>query len=189
MTAIQSFTLPLLTMTLLFAATACTAIPKPQAAQADAKAAIETLGGQVKVDKTAPDQPVIAVNLSDIPITDASLACLNSLPHLQAIDLGHTKKLARPTITDAGLTHLKGLSHLQSLNLDGTKITDAGMTQLAALTQFRTLKLRDTTITDAGLMYLSALHQLQTLNLEGANVTPPAVRMLRRALPDCQITR
>lgn len=211
MAAMTRFLLSLLTMACLVAGTGCLATPTSHMPESQARAEIEKLGGQVTVDKASPEL-VIAVNLSDVAISDAALACLDAFPHLHRLDLGHTKKLDPSTVTDAGLAHLqgltelrrlsltnanvtdaglvylKGLTHLQSLNLDGTKVTDAGIARLTGLSGLQTLKLRDTEVTDAGVMSLGVLSQLQNLNLEGTAVTPAAVRMFRRALPDCQIS-
>ena len=54
---------------------------------------------------------------------------------------------------------------LEELFLDSTQITDAGLEHLRGLTQLRTVDLRNTQVTDKG------------------------VNELKKALPNCEITR
>jgi hypothetical protein len=182
----------LATLVLLLAWAGCTGPAKPPTTpameQPQAMAEMQKLGGQITVDKNAPGQPVTAVNLSDVAITDATLVCLDSFPHLQKLDLGHTKKLRQSTITDAGLVHVAGLKELRRLSLTSTDVTDAGLIYLKGLTRLESLNLEETKVTDAGLKDLAGLSKLQTLKLQGTAVTSAGVRELRRMLPGCKIT-
>jgi hypothetical protein len=89
-----------------------------------ALAEVQRLGGRFEVDENDPAKPVVLVDLSGAPATDASLTCLGGLPNLRRLYLGATN------VTDAGLVHLKGLTELRILALDGTKVTDAGVQDL-----------------------------------------------------------
>jgi len=71
------------------------------ASQAAAVAAIKKLGGRVTLDEKNLGKPVIGVNLS------------------------------RQPVTDAGLEHLKRLTSLHTLNLFNTQVTDAGLSVTA----------------------------------------------------------
>jgi hypothetical protein len=44
-------------------------------------------------------------------------------------------------------------------------------------------------VTDAGLGHLKGLKKLKVLNLHGSKVTDRGVEELKRALPDCTISR
>ena len=104
--------------------------------QADAVAAIEELGGKVKFGENNPDKPVVGVDLSRQPVTDAKLEHLKDLTNLQELNLAGTK------VTDDGLVHLKGMTNLQTLELSyGPKVTDAGLVHLKGLTSLQTLSL------------------------------------------------
>ena len=67
--------------------------------------------------------------------------------------------------------------------------TDAGMEHLKALTQLQRLWLSYTRVTDGGLEHLKGLTQLQWLSLWDARVTDAGEADLRKALPNCNITR
>lgn len=68
-------------------------------------------------------------------------------------------------------------------------MTDAGLKQLVGLKDLHTLNLGGTQVTDAGLKQLAGLKDLHTLNLVNTKVTNAGVAELRKALPDCRITR
>ena len=73
--------------------------------------------------------------------------------------------LANARVTDAGVKELAGVKTLQSLNLWNTQVTDMGLKELADLKSLRFLSLKYTQVTDAG------------------------VAELRKALPNCNISR
>ena len=160
----------------------------PPVDQGQAVAEVQKLGGKVTVDENAPGKPVTAVNLSDVAITDASLACLAGFPHLQALDLGHTKKLGKSTITDGGLAHVEKLTELRHLSLTSTDINDAGLVHLKGLTHLESLNLEQTKVSDAGLKNLAGLTKLQRLKLMGTKVTDTGVKSLQESLPGCKIS-
>ena len=68
-------------------------------------------------------------------------------------------------ITDAGLAHLSGMKSLRTLDLRGGKITDASLDNLSGLSGLRNLWLKNTTVTDAG------------------------IAKLKKALPQCRVTK
>jgi hypothetical protein len=87
-------------------------------------AALSKLGARVERDPTAPDKPVIAVDLSSTRVTDAGLERLEGLGGLETLYLVSTN------VTDAGLVHLKGLAHLTGVSLSETEVTDRGIADL-----------------------------------------------------------
>ena len=92
----------------------------PKLGRSAAIAEIESLGGSYKCDEESPDKPIVTVYLGLTRVTDAELAPLGGLTHLQTLSLDATQ------ITDAGLEHLKKLKSLELLGLGGTQVTDAG---------------------------------------------------------------
>ena len=182
----RRLTQALLIFGLFLTFTACaatrTADPLPAAAE------LQKLGGQFTPDEKAPGKPIIGLNLSNVPITDATLVYLDAFPHLQQLDLGHTKKLQQATITDAGLIHVAPLKELRRLSLTSTPVTDHGLAQLQGLTHLESLNLEGTKVTDAGLKQLKSLTHLQRLKLAGSKVTDAGVEKLQQALPQCKIT-
>ncbi len=115
--------------------------------------------------------------------TDEDLRNLNQLDHLTSLSLYGA------LITDKGLTYLNGISSLEGLQLTGTQVTDAGLINLKEMAKLEDLDLNQTQITDAGLIHLKGLVNLKTLDLTETKVTTKGVEELRKALPDCRITR
>ena len=83
-------------------------------------------------------------------------------------------------ITDSGLVQLKGLPKLQTLDLDGTKITAAGLAHLKGLTSLQKLNLGGT-----------RLRLLKIIGDKrfGSKVTDAGIADLKKALPNCKITK
>ncbi len=128
---------------------------------------------------------VPGLKLRGTEITDAVLAHLKDLGHLQDLDLGWCK-----SITDAGLAHVKDLGQLQALDLTWCiNITDTGLAHLTGLGQLRELHLTGCNITDAGLAHLKDLGQLRELALfDCRRITSAGVQRIRKALPQCRVT-
>jgi len=98
-------------------------------------------------------------------------------------------------ITDAELAHLRGLTHLQRLSLDGTQVTDAGLRHLKGLTYLTVLVLSGTKVTDVGaerLQQASGAERLQKLQKElGAGLFEQVfhAELLEQQLPHLEIKR
>jgi hypothetical protein len=105
--------------------------------------------------------------------TDAGLARLGELPHLEWVSLDSTN------VSDSGLVHVEALTELQTLDLGNTAITDAGLEHLKKLTQLSSLYLTGTKITDAGLEHVKGCTQLVVLFLDGTQVTDAGLEKLR----------
>jgi uncharacterized protein YjbI with pentapeptide repeats len=98
-----------------------------------------------------------SLDFRDFPLTDADLARLAPLVHLE--DLG----LRGTAVTDAGLAHLSGFVHLRGLDLRGTRIDGSGLAGLPAGVEH--LDLTRTQVTEAALSNLSGRVALKNVNL------------------------
>ena len=100
--------------------------PGSPSVQGRAVAVIKKAKGKVKPDSADPDQPVLTVDLHNVPVTGEILEAVTALPHLQELNLYNTG------VTDEQLTRLAGLTELRTLDLCSTRVTDAGLASLRA---------------------------------------------------------
>lgn len=122
------------------------------------------------------------LDLGQTAVTDAGLKELTRLKSLAKLDLRLTK------ITDDGLKTLAGFKSLSELHVHANKtITDAGMKNLVGAEQLTTLNLAYTEVTKAGLAELSAHKKLTTLYIYDLKLTDAEVKVLKAALPKCEI--
>jgi hypothetical protein len=91
-------------------------------------------------------------------------------------------------LTDACLVHLGSLPRLKRLSLAGNRITDRGLAQLAQLTHLTELDLVATGVSDAGLIHLQGMRSLKSVNLAATRVTAQGLAKLQEARPDLAIT-
>lgn len=123
------------------------------------------------------------LSLSDAwEITDAGVAHLAGLVHLEELDLTET------TITDVGLAYLSTLANVRTLSLWGTRVGDSGLRHIRKLAALENVLMPYTKITDRGLHDLAANRNLKRLDIRGTNITTSRVEALQRLLPDCAIT-
>lgn len=148
----------------------------PSAAQI---AALKQAGA--KLVRNAAGQ-IIEVDLGETAATDAVLAHLVGLDHVQEISLHQTK------ITSAGLVHLKNLTKIKRLFLSDTAVGDEGLAALGGLANLTTLGLSGTQVSDSGLSHLATLAQLESLFAISTQVTDAGAGELQKALPKCDIT-
>lgn len=146
-------------------------------------ALIKKLGGSYQADQNAPGKPIVMLDLSGTPATDADVALLKGLTRLRALNLNLTK------ITDAGLLHLMGMTHLEELGLGLTAVGDVGMARLKTLAKLQRMDLRRTKLTDVGLAHLKVLKELQVLDVDGTQVTDAGVKDFQKALPKADVIR
>jgi WD40 repeat protein len=170
-------------------------------------AAVEKLHGQVQRFPNGSAGPMIRVDFRETDLDDASLEQL----HLAVLDGLRLLDLSETEITDAGLAQLKGLTHLQVLNLGGTDVTDAGLVhlrvmhdlksltlprgvsdaglaQLSGLGTLRDIDLAETKVTGAGLASLRELRNLKSLILS-TKVSESALADIRKTLPGVVIAQ
>ena len=103
-------------------------VPPAGAADPEAVAALQRLGGLPVRAASDPAAPVVKVEFNRPAMTDETLEeavrHLKKLRFLRSVTLGFTE------VTDAGLVHLKGLPDLEELVLAQTAVTDAGLVHL-----------------------------------------------------------
>jgi internalin A len=154
-----------------------------------------SVGGQVKRD---PSGSVVAVNLRGSWVTDVELMSLARLPHVEKLDLSHTRitdegmlllktapKISdlnlyyAELITDQGMTAIKDWKHLKRLNVRGTRISDGTLEIVSHLTQLEALDIANTPTTDNGLDHLITLTRLKELSLGRRRLSDNVLEMLR----------
>lgn len=140
--------------------------------------------GDVKVDASRPDRPVIGLKLASDKATDANFERLNGLPELRAIEAEWFGTGRYCTLTSLGLKHLKALKHLESLNLPVVlDVTDSCLVALAEMDQLRALELGGRGLrvwTDEGIASSATTKGLQSLNLQCNIITDEMMESLAR---------
>lgn len=96
-------------------------------------------GALTQLTTIAPEQ-VCYLDLGKLPLKDADLTPLASLPNLNRLRLNGTK------LTEKTVAHLKSLPHLESLNLYGTSVGDAIFEHLEAYPALKRLYLWQTQV-------------------------------------------
>ncbi len=121
-------------------------------------------GGSIPDPFLTPNLQEYRSKLESMPISDATLAHLARLIHLEYLALSNT------LISDGGLKHLAGLRQLKGLTLYGAAISDDGLVSLESMDQLEALSLVRTKITDNGLVHLSGMTKLKKLELNGTEI-------------------
>ena len=147
--ALHKVVMPSMHCLLALISSGCGAVTSPEQPTI---AAIEQLGGNVRRDKGF----VVKVDLHNSRATDADLAMLAKLEHLDRLYLP-------PAITDAGMTSLASLKELTRLDLQYTQVTDAGLAQLQALPKLAQVYTNGSKVTDAGIKQLQQLRPQMTI--------------------------
>jgi hypothetical protein len=168
---------------------------------------VDSVGGKLKRDDTAPGKPIVEVNLAfNKKVTDDGLKNLAGLKNAKSLTLFFNEH-----ITDAGMKHVKELTALESITLNSTSVGDAGLAELKGCKNIKQLylagciKMTDkstetikgfadledlslpSTITDAGAKNLVGLKKLKKLYLGGCNaLTDEAVKQIAANLPDLE---
>ena len=120
--------------------------------------------------------------LDGASITDGGIAHLKSLVNLEKLELQSTN------ITSLGIRQLDQMRKLRTLNVGRTSVGDEALQAMTKMERLEELQLFGTKVTDKGLQYLQGLPNLRTLYLDGTSVTKGAVRLLRQALPNVNIS-
>lgn len=156
---------------------------------------ILSLGGKIDRDSSGN---VVAVNLRGSWVNDVELMSLAHLPHVEKLDLSHTRitdegmlllktapKISdlnlyyAELITDQGMTAIKDWKHLKRLNVRGTRISDGTLEIVSHLTQLEALDIANTPTTDNGLDHLITLTRLKELSLGRRRLSDNVLEMLR----------
>ncbi|HLK22040.1 MAG TPA: hypothetical protein VKT81_23990 [Bryobacteraceae bacterium] len=124
---------------------------------------ISALGAKVTQDQSGN---IIAVDLRGTWVYDSQLIDLAKLPHLEKLDLSHTR------ISDEGMIYLRSAPSIVDLNLFyAEQITDQGMAAIKDWKHLKRLNLRGTRISDGTLEIVSHLPQLESLDVANAPIT------------------
>ena len=124
-----------------------------------------------------------SLTLTEIPVTDSSLAELEKLSNLTDLGLVGCNQL-----TDACGSTLGRLSKLQVLRLNATLLGDETIRKLAESKSLSSLSLYATGITDASVPLLARIKSLRHLGAQQTALTAAGFKQLTNALPHCAIT-
>lgn len=124
---------------------------------------------------------LVSLELSELPIGDASLDTIAKLPKLSELNLLRTR------VTSNGLRKLAGLP-LKKLNLDDiSTVGDEAIPAILAIPTLEFLHVGKTKITDRGVAKLSDLKNLKDLLINDTAVSEKALAELQAKLPDLKI--
>ena len=156
---------------------------------------ISGLGAKVSEDRAGN---IVAVDLRGSWVYDSQLLDLAKLPHLEKLDLSHTRisdegmLYLRPApeitelnlyyaeqITDQGMSAIKDWKHLKRLNLRGTRVSDGTLEIISHLPQLEALDIANAPLTDNGLDSLMTLINLKELSLGHRRESDNEVEVLR----------
>ena len=131
-------------------------------------------------------------------MTDADLAKVARLPHLQSINLAYTritdqglehlaplehvkvlKLYYAESVTDEGIAHLKHWKNLEHLDLRGTKVTSTLFEHIARMTSLRFLDVGYSRVNDDSFELLENLDQLEHLAFGGNKMSGTALPSLK----------
>ncbi|MEX1232557.1 MAG: PQQ-binding-like beta-propeller repeat protein [Planctomycetaceae bacterium] len=121
-------------------------------------------------------------------LTDAGLAMLKEMPRLRTLNL------SLMGFTDVGLEHLQALTELEHLEVlyndgfAGPMLTDAGVMRLTELKNLRSLNLTGAKISDASLTAFSTLENLRLLQIVSTPTTQTAIAEFQKQHPECTVT-
>ena len=94
---------------------------------------------------------LVWLNLAGATLDDDAASTVGTYAELRRLHLEQS------TITDAGVAHLSALEHLEYLNLYGTAVSDASLETIAALPALQQVYLWQSGVTDEGIAQLRAL--------------------------------
>jgi hypothetical protein len=119
--------------------------------------------------------------LNHCRFTDKGLAHLKTLDHLERLSMFRTK------VDDTGAAQLAEFKSLRAINFDYTKLTDKGIDLLKMLPHLEELGLDSTEVDDHGADLLASISTLKSLDLYHTLVSDNGYRVIKSALPQCQI--
>jgi Leucine Rich repeat len=145
------------------------------------------LGGDTMTDKGL-ESIADLTNLKELvlwwatEITDAGVAHLSPLRHLQLLDISLSR------VTDEGVRSLAMLPELEELGLQG-KFTNKSLLYLSQAGHLKALRLHggECEFSDEGLRHLEGLKDLRRLVLENAKVSETAKERLLKAIPGLEL--
>jgi uncharacterized membrane protein len=147
------------------------------AVRAKAEAASKALIARgVLVQPLAAESPLLDVNGSraEPPIGDADAGLLADIAPVVA-----TLNLSKTALTDAGLAKIGAMPHLERLRLDGTGVGDAGLSGLGSLARLESINLVGAKVTSGSTAWLRSQPLLKRVYVwQTALDTPEAMKAL-----------
>ena len=110
--------------------------------------------------------------IHSIPVSDAGLAVLASMPRLRV------ESLTCKGISDKGLQQAARLRSLEWLRVDSRHVTDAGLSALNQLNHLTRVELRNCAATDDGIRHLVMAPALNTLRIEHLPISGECLKVL-----------
>lgn len=123
---------------------------------------------------------IIAIDVSHSAITDECGAILSSFPQLRSLEVADT------TVGDRFVVAIRNCPGLVHLNLSKTQVTSAAIQQLPEFPELRRLHLNGLQLSEEDLRTLTEVG-LTELSLRQSSVPETAVKLFRRACPDCKV--
>jgi internalin A len=152
------------------------------AAEINARIRLRHLDGEVEVDATRPERPIIGLRLFHCTLSDAViLDLIREMPKLRTLNLRNC------VAGDALLAGVESLSELKYLSLEGCPVTDEGLKHLSKFPALVELYLRSTDVTDEGLLVLTGVPSLRRVSLYRTKTTRAGIEALRKSMPGCQV--
>lgn len=124
---------------------------------------------------------VVFVDLDCEPVTDATLAEVIKLRHVEILHISNA------SITNDGLRDLKVLPQLRVVTLYTAGISDGAVAYLAGCPLLREVAIENAEISDSGIMHFKRARRLKRLSLVGTKITETGLLHLQLELPHCQI--
>ena len=106
------------------------------------------------------------LNLSQTPVSGASLAALSGLSDLQGLHLNANQNLG-----EQGLLEITKLEKLLDLDISACGMADKHFSILRAWPNLRSLRCNNNSLTDEGMVFLKPLNDLVELDLRNTRVT------------------
>lgn len=124
-----------------------------------------------------------ALELSNVPIDDASIGHLLRLPALEELSIQGS------ALTDRAIASIVQLSKLKRLVLDfgDNEVDPAALAQLRQLTNLEQFGLRGSRVSNAGLDALGGLKDLRVLILGETRIDEMGIARMRRSLPNLHL--
>ncbi|MBL9125422.1 MAG: hypothetical protein JNG90_17420 [Planctomycetaceae bacterium] len=120
------------------------------------------------------------IRLAGCEVTDATLAAVARLPHVEELHLVET------SVSEGGLAALAQMRGLKVLTLNTPEVGDALVAQLAELPELRELEIFSALVTDRCVERLADCGTLERLWFEDTEVTERALEDFRVQHPNCR---
>lgn len=135
------------------------------------KTSVESLRQKAKASNVNASGEVIALDFSDVRLSDEDFSALGEIRSLRKLTLPKTG------LSDSGVKHLSKLTQLSNLGMWKTNVTDEGLRHVGQLTNLSYLSLEaNRRVTSDGLRHLTGLRRLSWLGLSYTGVSDEGMR-------------